>query len=80
MKNYPSYNHEHSDISESEYSDDSDMNVDMLSGSEQRERFDAEDNANDNSDMQHSTWTRVGPERPRFPFSQKPGTNIDLED
>jgi hypothetical protein len=71
------YNHECSDISESDVSDDSDMNVDMLSGSEEREKSDDEDNVNDSSDMQHDTCTRVGAERPRFPFSGKTGINVD---
>jgi hypothetical protein len=54
------------DISESEFSDGSDMNVDMSSGSEQGATSDNEDNANDNSDMQHDTSTRVGAERSHF--------------
>jgi hypothetical protein len=32
------------------------------------------------SDKQHYTWTRVGAERLRLPFSRKPGTNVDSED
>jgi hypothetical protein len=54
--------------------------VDTSSGSEQRENSGDEDNANDNSDMQHNTWTRVGVERQRFPLSGKPGIYVDLED
>jgi hypothetical protein len=30
--------------------------------------------------MQHGTWTKVGAEWPWFPFSGKPGLNVDLED
>jgi hypothetical protein len=30
--------------------------------------------------MQHVTWTRIGVERPRFPFDGKPGISVDLED
>jgi hypothetical protein len=64
---------------ESEISDDSDINVD-LSGSEQRANSADDDNAGDNSDMQHDTWTRVGVERPCFPFNGNPGIDVDLED
>jgi hypothetical protein len=74
------YCHEPNDILESEFSDDSDTNVDMSSGNEQRANSDDEDNANDNSDMQHDTWTRIGIEGPCFPCSGKPGINVDLED
>jgi hypothetical protein len=28
----------------------------------------------------NTTWTAVGFERPRFPFSGKSGINVDLED
>jgi hypothetical protein len=73
------YNREPIDILESEFSDDSDTDVDMSSGSEQRESSDNEYNANDNSDMQHNTWTRSDAERPHFPFSGKPGISVDLE-
>jgi hypothetical protein len=65
---------------EGEFSDGSDTNVDISSGSEQRENSDDEGNANDISDMQHDTWTSVGAERQHFPFSGKPGINVDLED
>jgi hypothetical protein len=51
----------------------------MSSGSEQRANSDDEDIADDNSDMQHVTWTRVGAERPCFSFSGKPHMNVDLE-
>jgi hypothetical protein len=70
--------------SESEFSGDSDCDSDMvmefLSGSEQSDSSDDEDDVNDDSDMQHGTWAKVGAERPRFPFSGKPGLNFDLED
>jgi hypothetical protein len=74
------YDCEPSDTSEGEFSHESDAHVDMLSGSERRENTDDEDNANDKSDMQYDTWTRVGAERPHFPFSGKPGINDDSED
>jgi hypothetical protein len=28
--------------------------------------------------MQHGAWTKVGAEWPCFPFSGKPGLNVDL--
>jgi hypothetical protein len=59
---------------------DGDMVVKFLSDSEQSDSCDDEDNANDDSDMQHETWTKVGAEQPRFPFSGKPGLNVHLED
>jgi hypothetical protein len=53
----------------SEFNDDSgccsDMVVKFLSGSEQSDSSDDED-VNDDSDMQHVTWTKVGAERPPF--------------
>jgi hypothetical protein len=51
----------------------------MSSGSEQKANSDDEDSANDNSDMQHDTWTTVSIDRLHFPFSGKPGINVDLE-
>jgi hypothetical protein len=30
--------------------------------------------------MQHGAWTKLGAERPCFPFNGKPGLNVDLED
>jgi hypothetical protein len=58
---------------EDEFSDNSDCDDDMvvkfLSDSEQSDNFDDKDNVNHDSDMQHETWTKVGSERPRFPFS-----------
>jgi hypothetical protein len=56
-----------------------DMNVDILSGNEQREHFYDEDSADDNSDRQYNTWRSVGTERPHFSFSGKPDINVDLE-
>jgi hypothetical protein len=52
----------------------------MLSVSEQRENSDNEDNANDDSDMQHDTRTKVATQRSCFPSSGKPGINVDSED
>jgi hypothetical protein len=61
---------------EDEFSDDSDCDDDMvvkfLSDSEQSDNSVDEDNVNDDNDMQHETWTKVGAELPRFPFSGKP--------
>jgi hypothetical protein len=74
------YGSEPSDILESGFSDDSDMDEDMSSVSEQRENSYDEDNANDSSDMKDDAWMRVGTERQCFPFSGKPGISVDLED
>jgi hypothetical protein len=49
----------------------------FLSGSKHSDSFDDNNNVNDDSDMQHGTWTKVGAEWPHFPFSGKP---VDLED
>jgi hypothetical protein len=55
---------------EDEFSDDSDCYGDMvvksLSDSKQSDSSDDKDNANDDNDMQHGTWTKVRAERPRF--------------
>jgi hypothetical protein len=55
------------------------MVVKVLSGSERSDSSNDEA-VNDDSGMQLGTWTKVGAERPRFPFSGKPGLNVDLED
>jgi hypothetical protein len=69
---------------EDEFSDDSDcdsgMVVKFLSDSEQTDSSDDEDNVNDDNDMQHGTWTKVGAERLRVLFSGKLGLNVHLED
>jgi hypothetical protein len=73
------YNREASDFMESEFSDDSDMNVEMASGSEQRANCDDEGSSNGNSDVRQDTWTLVGAEKQLVPFDGKPGVNVDLE-
>jgi hypothetical protein len=30
--------------------------------------------------MQNGTWIKLGSKRLRYPFSSKPGLNVDLED
>jgi hypothetical protein len=68
---------------EVEFSDgsdcDSDMVVKFLSDSKQIDSFDDKDNVNDDSDMQHGTWTKVGAEWLHFPFRGKPDLNAHLE-
>jgi hypothetical protein len=68
----------------SKFSDDSDCDGDMvvkfLSDSEQSDSSDDKDNVNDDSDMQHGTWTKTGAEQPHFPFSGKPDLKVHLED
>jgi hypothetical protein len=71
---------EYRDISESEYSCDSEINVKILSCSEQSISSDEEENVSDNSNMQHGIWAELGAEQPHFPFTGKPGINVDLED
>jgi hypothetical protein len=51
-----------------------------LSDCEQNDSCDDDDNVNDDSDMQNGTWTKLGAERLRYPFSAKTGPNFDLED
>jgi hypothetical protein len=73
---------EYSDISESEYSEysDSEINVKILSHGKQSVSSDEEDNVSDNSSKQHGIWAKSGAELPCFPFTGKPGINVDLED
>jgi hypothetical protein len=52
----------------------------FLSGNKQSDSYDDKHNVNDDSDMQHETWTKVGAKQSHFPFSGKPGLNVDLED
>jgi hypothetical protein len=51
------------------------MVVKFLFGSEQSDSSDDEDNVNDDSDMQHRTWTKVRAKQPHFPFGGEPGPN-----
>jgi hypothetical protein len=55
------HNREPSDISESEFTDDSDCNVDTSSASEQRQNYFDEDNVNDKSDMKMAAFWVVAP-------------------
>jgi hypothetical protein len=68
-----------SDISESECSSNSEINVKILSCGEQSVNSDEEENVSDSSSMQHGIWTKSGCERPHFPFTGKTGINVDLE-
>jgi hypothetical protein len=69
---------EYNDISQSEYSNDSDINVKISSCGEQSENSE-EENISDNSSMQHGIWAKSGAERLRFPFTGKHGRNFYLE-
>jgi hypothetical protein len=40
---------------------------------------DEEENVSDNSSMWYGKWEKSGAEQPCFPFTGKPGLNIDLE-
>jgi hypothetical protein len=70
----------YSDISKSEYSSNSEINVKILSFGEQSVSSVEEENVSDNSIMQHGVWAKSGAERPHFPFTGKSGINVDLED
>jgi hypothetical protein len=70
---------EYSNISESKYSSDSEINVKISCG-EQSVSSDEEEDASDSSSMQHVTWAKSGHEQPCFPLNGKPGINVDLED
>jgi hypothetical protein len=71
---------EYSNISESNYSSDSEINVKILSYVVQSVSFEEEENVSDNSSMQHGIWAKSVAERPCFPFIGKPGIIVDLED
>jgi hypothetical protein len=71
---------EYSDISHSEYSSDSEINVKISSSGEQSANTDEGQNASNNSSMQPELWVNSGAEWPRFPFTDKPGINVDSED
>jgi hypothetical protein len=51
-----------------------------LSGGEQSVSSDEAQNVSDDSSMQPDVWANSGAERPHFPFTGKPGIDIDLED
>jgi hypothetical protein len=75
----PLQENEYSDISGNEYSNDTKINVKISSCDEQSVSSDAEEKVSDSS-MQHGIWAKSGAERPRFPYTGKPGINVDLED
>jgi hypothetical protein len=54
--------------------------VKISSGGEESVSSDDAQNVSDNSSMQPDIWENSGAERPRFPFTDKPGINDDLED
>jgi hypothetical protein len=68
---------EYNDISESECSSDSDINVKILSCGEQSVSSDEEGNVSDDSSMKHGIWAKSGDEQPSFPFTGKHGIHID---
>jgi hypothetical protein len=70
---------EYIDISESEYSSDSEINMKVPSDGEQAVSSDQAENINDNSSLQPDVWPNSGSERPRFPFTGKAGINVDVE-
>jgi hypothetical protein len=70
----------YTDISESEYSSYSEIDVKTSSGGEQSVSSDEAENVSNNSIMQPDVWVNAGAEQPCFPFTGKPGINVDLED
>jgi hypothetical protein len=54
--------------------------VKILLGGEQSVSFDEAENVSDDSGTQPDAWANSGAERPHFPFTGKPGINVDLED
>jgi hypothetical protein len=67
------------DISESQYSSDSEINVKILSCDKQTVNSDEEENFASNSSMQHGIWAKSGAEESHFVFTGRPGINVDLE-
>jgi hypothetical protein len=53
--------------------------VKILPYGEQSISSDEEENVNDNIGMQHGIWTKSGAEQPCFPFTGKPGINVDYK-
>jgi hypothetical protein len=49
---------EYSDVSESEYNSDSEINVNISLGGEQSVSSDEAENISDSSSMQHGIWTK----------------------
>jgi hypothetical protein len=70
----------YSGISKSEYSSDSEINVEISLGGGQSVSSDETENVSDNSSMQLDVGEISGTEQPHFPFTGKPGINVDLED
>jgi hypothetical protein len=71
---------EYRDISESEYKSDREINVKISSVGEQSVTSYEAENVRDNSSMRPDVWANLGARRPCFPFTGKPGINVDLED
>jgi hypothetical protein len=56
-----------------EYSSDNEINVKISVGGEA-------ENVSNNGSLQPDVQANSGTERPHFPFTGKPGINVDLED
>jgi hypothetical protein len=70
----------YSDITESEYSSESEINAKISSSGEQSVSTDEEEDISDSSSMQHGIWAKSGAEQPHFSFTAKPSINVDLDD
>jgi hypothetical protein len=62
------------------YSSESEMHVKIRSCGEQNVSCYEEDNVSCNSSTQHGEWAKSDTEGAHFPFTGKPGINVDLED
>jgi hypothetical protein len=69
-----------SDISQSGYSSDSEINVKLLSHGEPSVSSNEAEYVSHNKSMQPDVWTNSGAQQPRFPFTGKPGINVDSKD
>jgi hypothetical protein len=65
---------EYSGNSESEYSSDNEINEKFSVGGDEAE------SVSNNGSLQPDVQANSGAERPHFPFTGKPGINVDLED
>lgn len=73
-------NNDESELSDFEFSEDSDNEgINTNNISENEDEADSSDEEVE-TEMQHGTWTNIGKERPRFPFTGKPGLNVEIED
>jgi hypothetical protein len=68
---------DYSNTSDSEYSSDSEISVQILLYGEKSVSSDEAENVSDNTSMQPDIWVNSDAERQHFPFTGKPGINVD---